>query len=353
MKFLFRSLETLKVDNVVCVLRVKADDGWLIVSIDSQDVACPITATPTVSYAGSSAAMTQISPTVKEVRLPYSDSVKTLGVSGAAFNYQGTAVSSFSWSAGLADADPAVELDFYGARQSNYVDVGEHSVVAPDNLNLRILEAIYWIREPGGAWVRYTMVPVVGKINRPMRFASTSPEYVAGRELKMQLVYALFATANDARESYTGIAEADTQAVQITPSGTPFVPLWIEVGMLTAGAPVRVAWAEAIDTNANYVPTAYELQRSVNGGSFTLLYSALSYSYTDTLPDGAEEVVYQVRTVSGSKKSGWRSSGTLEVTQSNLFVMTAAGLKAANAVLIGTASGAVQVAPIVSVGRGT
>lgn len=79
---------------------------------------------------------------------------------------------------------------------------------------------------------------------------------------------------------------------------------------ITIGESVSVLWGASPAEGV----TGYELERSVNGGAFSQIYSGTGYFYTDTAAIGWETVTYRVRAVTAEEESGWVSSGSLPVT---------------------------------------
>lgn len=99
----------------------------------------------------------------------------------------------------------------------------------------------------------------------------------------------------------------------------PLSPEGLTTSLLLAGGKVTVSWQAVVDP-LNTI-SSYRLERSVNGGSYTSLYSGTSTQFRDTLPTSAQNVVYRVCAVNNkSVASPWTDSGTLAVAQSNLYV---------------------------------
>lgn len=73
---------------------------------------------------------------------------------------------------------------------------------------------------------------------------------------------------------------------------------------VTVGQSVSVAWGASPSEGV----TGYELQRSVNGGAFTQIYSGTGFFYSDTAASGWTSVQYRVRANAADGDSGWVTS---------------------------------------------
>lgn len=102
-------------------------------------------------------------------------------------------------------------------------------------------------------------------------------------------------------------------------AATPLAPTGLVTSLLLAGGRVTVRW-DAVADPLNSI-SGYQLERSVNGGTYTSLYSGTSTQFRDTLPTAATSVAYRVCAVNSKKAtSPWTDSGALAVAQSNLYV---------------------------------
>lgn len=99
----------------------------------------------------------------------------------------------------------------------------------------------------------------------------------------------------------------------------PLAPGGLTTSLLLAGGKVTVSWQEVVDPLNTIL--GYRLERSVNGGNFTSLYSGTSTQFRDNLPSSANNIDYRVCAVNNKNvTSPWTDSGTLAVAQSNLYV---------------------------------
>lgn len=102
-------------------------------------------------------------------------------------------------------------------------------------------------------------------------------------------------------------------------ASVPLASEGVATSLLLAGGKVTVRWEAVVDP-LNKI-ASYTLERSVNGGSYTSLYSGTSTQFRDTLPNAAKTVIYRVCAINSySMASPWTDSGTLAVAQSNLYV---------------------------------
>lgn len=77
---------------------------------------------------------------------------------------------------------------------------------------------------------------------------------------------------------------------------------------ITIGESVSVLWGASSEAGAQY-----QLERSVNGGDFSQIYSGAGLYYTDTAVSGWTSVQYRVRAVSADGNSSWVTSSVRSV----------------------------------------
>lgn len=78
---------------------------------------------------------------------------------------------------------------------------------------------------------------------------------------------------------------------------------------ITVGESVSVLWGASPASGV----IGYELERSVDGGAFTQIYSGTGFYYEDTAESGWDNVQYRVRAVTSDDASPWVSSDVLPV----------------------------------------
>lgn len=98
-------------------------------------------------------------------------------------------------------------------------------------------------------------------------------------------------------------------------------------GSITVPAAVRggstlpISWTKATDSDDNL--SGYELERSVNGGSWSQIYKGAGLSYTDTITAGWNTVAYRVRAYDTlNATSSYITSGTRTVDNNAYPVIT-------------------------------
>ena len=87
------------------------------------------------------------------------------------------------------------------------------------------------------------------------------------------------------------------------------------------GKQTTVTWAAASDVDGNLA--GYELERQLDGGDWTNLYTGDGLSYVDTIPKGTLTAAYRVRAYdSDGDKSGYTTSPTRTVVNNSPPVIT-------------------------------
>ncbi len=82
--------------------------------------------------------------------------------------------------------------------------------------------------------------------------------------------------------------------VTVVNNRAPSAPGSITVpAAVRGGATLPISWTRATDSDDNL--SGYELERSVNGGSWSQIYKGAGLSYTDTITAGWNTVAYRVR----------------------------------------------------------
>ncbi len=243
--------------------------------------------------------------------------------------------------------DPAPEFDFrlYGVRLRDDVSIYWQSQVPAS------------VSENAGMWCSLIMVyetlnrsVIDGTEVRTVResgrmgssgSASYSIAFNTDDTCRYRGVAALYSTPEAGLEDYIGIAEVNTPVFTAQPAYTLFSPYDFTYSEPTAGASVKLSWSVPID-NLEMSGRVYELERSVDGESYGLIYSGESVSFTDMAEHGWSRVRYRVRAVPVNsvygRSSNWVYGSELAVTQTNVYVYTSGGIKPASAIYIGNKS---------------
>ncbi len=103
---------------------------------------------------------------------------------------------------------------------------------------------------------------------------------------------------------------------------------------IQGGTSVAVSWSASTDEQGNL--EGYVVERSVNGGTnWTQIYQGSALSTANTVPFGAQSVMYRVKAYdSEGLSSGWRTSGAVTVVN-NVAPSAPAGITLPEAVLGG------------------
>ena len=115
--------------------------------------------------------------------------------------------------------------------------------------------------------------------------------------------------AYDANGAYSGYYTSGTIAV--INNTAPLAPTsMILPGTIRGGVQHSISWAGASDSDGNLA--GYQLERSLNGGAYALVYQGAAANALDTIPFGAAaSVVYRVRSYDAyGEYSGYYTAGT-------------------------------------------
>lgn len=127
-----------------------------------------------------------------------------------------------------------------------------------------------------------------------------------------------------------------SNTITVINNTAPTAPSSITVpSQIYAGDTVPVSWGAATDTDGNL--SGYILERSIDGGAWSQIYSGTATAYTDTTPDGATTLAYRVKaTDSDGAESGYTTSGTVTVVYSNMYIGMGGQWRRAKAVYMGS-----------------
>lgn len=91
-------------------------------------------------------------------------------------------------------------------------------------------------------------------------------------------------------------------------NAAPPVPTTLNVPTVYGGKSTTISWSNVVDPDGHSV--TYQLESSVNGGAYTVLYSGVNLSYTTIIPIGTTTVKFRVKAMD----SLGASSGYIEST---------------------------------------
>jgi len=142
------------------------------------------------------------------------------------------------------------------------------------------------------------------------RTFTSMDEYV--KTVKGSYLGAVTSTSSDA---YPQKGTQDGFYYQIVNTGEvtqpPSAPSSITVGETTRSSPISVSWSAVSSAGT---PTYNTLQRSINGGAFTDIYTGSALSYTDTADNqNWDTVQYRVKAVVNGSSSEWTVSAVKAV----------------------------------------
>jgi hypothetical protein len=94
----------------------------------------------------------------------------------------------------------------------------------------------------------------------------------------------------------------------------PTVPGYINVPeSISGGAHLSVDWGQSTDPEGK--PVSYRLEKKIDTGAWTLVYSGAGRSYTDTAQTGSSAMQYRVKAIDADNvESDWRTSSVINVT---------------------------------------
>ena len=146
---------------------------------------------------------------------------------------------------------------------------------------------------------------------------------------------------------YEAVAETESPVYTVSNNGGYYVPYNLQWSSPVRGCPVQVQWGTFLDMKG-----VFQLQRSVNGGDWQMIYAGESNRFTDTAGDW-ETVAYRVRTYRGygDYYSIWVEGAAAEVGKSNLYVGVNGVPRPVSAVYLGRGGGMISVPPMMHVGR--
>lgn len=110
--------------------------------------------------------------------------------------------------------------------------------------------------------------------------------------------------------------------VNVVNNSAPSAPPTITVPVSPrGGAQTTITWTASSDVDGNLA--GYELERQLDGGSWTSLYTGEGLSYLDTIPKGTATAAYRVRAYDADGEySGYTTSATRTVVNNNPPVIT-------------------------------
>lgn len=125
----------------------------------------------------------------------------------------------------------------------------------------------------------------------------------------------------------TGFTSADWvygPQVAVVNNSAPGLPGFLTVPPAPrGGAQTAITWLAATDADGNL--SGYALERQLDGGDWTVIYTGPNLSYVDVIPKGSATVAYRVRAYdTDGEYGGYRTSYTRSVVNNTAPVITCA-----------------------------
>lgn len=281
-------------------------------------------------------------------KFAYSDSVRSLHI-GTAVYFDGenhADGADISWKGSAADPSPSLSLSIEGIRNENSNLRLSWSIGAPDGYYACLVQIEYRVyrAESGDTYESRRYV-------NPTKLTGNSIQYYfsvkEGDKLTIRAYAALYSSSDDAVGDYIGLTMAETRELIAAAEQQQFPPYDMKVSSPVSGATVKISWKRP---NDNMASSSCELERAVNGGSYSLIYSGSSESFSETVGDEWENVSYRVRAVADyafRSSSIWTDTGSIDVIKTNVYV----GGKPAAAMFVGTPYGIRSLIPIMRIHR--
>ena len=121
-----------------------------------------------------------------------------------------------------------------------------------------------------------------------------------------------------------------SNTVTVTNNRAPSAPGSLTVpAIVRGGSTLAISWTAASDSDGNL--SGYELERQVDGGSWSQIYQGSALAYTDTITSGWNTVAYRVRAYDTyNSTSGYVTSDTRTVDNNALPVITSSTASGSN-----------------------
>lgn len=151
---------------------------------------------------------------------------------------------------------------------------------------------------------------------------STTNNVAFGTETVM---YRVKAYDTEGEESSYRTSSQVTVINNTAPSAPPAISVPTDV---KGGGTLVITWSASSDSENNI--SGYELERSVDGGGFSQIYSGTALTYTDTITKGWNTVAYRVRAKDPYTTSGYTTSATRTVDNNTAPVITCSNTSGSN-----------------------
>lgn len=353
MQLLYRSIDSLTVGGVTFILRVSTDGATLTVDLEQNPRAVTAASLYDVKvYYGNMMQNVSVGAANSgSAAFPYERAISQITLGGAAVTYGGASLGStatFAWGTVYSNPLPAADFLPDGPQRVSESAV-RCTVYAPEGKYPALLGV--WANRRNHLWgwqVQQTLN--LGEKNGGNAWHLLSSPYATGDLLTYTYVVAYYGTAEAALyrgSDYEAIAELTSPVYTVSDNGGYYVPYNLAWPSPVRGCPVQVTWGTFLDMKG-----IFQLQRSVDGGEWELVYAGESNRFTDTAGNWTT-AAYRVRSYKGYSDyySQWVEGAVTEVGQSNLYVGVNGVPKPASGVYLGRNGDVVSVTPMMYAGR--
>ncbi len=346
---LFRTMKSLTLGGVECIVRVRSDGAKLTVEVGPKTLTTGSTSvlSYSVTYGDETRSAFYIFGNM-EFTFDYTG-LKKVVIADTAVTLDGVSSDSYTvtWT-----AEPSEMLDMTSAAEYSFNCIRANTsstltlkLAPPEGIHAKVILFRYtlcdeWISTYENVDCTYSYSSGVYTYTNSM----SSSMCVAKSKIQYRVEIAYYASEAASRvnggESFIGYADILTPNYIICASSDQSVPFSLEYPTPIAGAPLQITWGGHDDALIFY------LARSVNGGSFSSVYTGGKKSFTDTVGKNWNTVKYRI----GSAGSIWWTGDSKTVKNTNIYVGTAGGIKSASGLYIGENGALRSVIPIMSVG---
>ena len=305
MKLLYRNKAPHLIGGKYYFISISTDGGKLYVAVSEAFRRCQFI-NGSVVYNGVTKTFILSQTSDITLEFDYSENVKTASV-----NINGT-VETCVWHGNYSDPSPNVSITHTGVRE--YSDFQAFFTYSGDAENVRLISPLisfYSSDEWNYLFAYHTVTP-----------QSFSQAIQAGADIGspyvISLLFACYASPNDAEDDYIGLSEYVLPTQYLTRDNTPYAPYELIYAPEYAGVPFEVRWSPVFDPEFENI--TYRLKRAVNGTDSETVYEGSATHFTDVLGGGTNEVSYSVCSVADEAFSYEYTGNTVHITSSNVFI---------------------------------
>ncbi len=353
MTTLFRSIRSITINNISSIVRVSTDGELLYFTVGpaiGASVSNNLKYSMSVGYGTEAKTLESTTPVDTTISFAYGTS-KSITVGNTAISVNGGSTANsytFTWERdadSLNIPDPTVEYSISGGvRVMNTTTIDfNFSDLLSRNMKLIGISCVY-LTNVAGVYKTMQCTSTVTDSGYQCKNYMVSNKFVEGNTIKYRIEVACYANEAesliDSGERFIGYTDFFTPTYILSGCYSESTPYDLVYETPVAGARLQVAWSALSDS------TSFELERSVDGADWALVYSGSSLSFTDRVGDNWSTVAYRVK----AEDSPWWVGDTLNVLQSNLYVGTSNGIKTVSLMYLGDSGEMRAISPIMSVG---